>query len=107
MYVMNFNKYLLDYDKNINQSSEVLVSSEVITDSEVIIDKLLEIAISGVVCVDDINDIDITKDLFKFYSSEWLNLKELNYDNCIWWYVKDTDNKIYKEVYSFSYNEGV
>lgn len=106
MYVMNFNKYLLDYDKNINQSSEVLVSSEVITDSEVIINNLLDMAICGIECVDYTDDIDLKYELYHYYSKEWLNLKELNYDNCIWFYMKE-DNDVYKCVYSFSYNEGV
>ena len=104
MYVMNFNRYLLDYDKTVNQTSEKLIDSEVITDSETIINNLLDMALCGIECVDYTNDIDLKYELYHYYAKESLNMKELSYDNCIWFYMKE-DNNIYKCVYSFTYDD--
>ena len=104
MYIMTFSRYLIDYDKDSNTSSNKLLDTTRITEYEEIIQFLLEVAICGVISVDNIDDIDITNDLYKFYSKEWLNLKEFNYDNCIYRFVKE-DDKVIKEVYSFNYDD--
>ena len=105
MYSMEYRKYLLTYDKIENKVENELIDISIINDYEEIIDKLLEISISGVESVDDIENIDIEKKLYHFYSSEWLDIKELNYDNCIWYYTRDENNNIYKEVFSFKYDD--
>lgn len=107
MYSMEYRKYLLKYDKIENKVENELTDISIINDYEEIINKLLEFSISGVESIDNIDDIDIENKLYHFYSSEWLNIKELNYDNCIWWYVRDENNNIYKEVFSFKYDEEV
>lgn len=105
MYSMDYRKYLLKYNKLENKVENELIDINTTIEKDVIIDKLLEISISGVESVDNIDDIDIKNELYHYYSSEWLNVKDLNYDNCIWCYIKDENNNIYKELYSFKYDD--
>ena len=105
MYIMNYDLFELVYDKNKNQKYLDKIEHKKINDHESIIEKLLEFSITGVESVDNFDDIDISYELNKFYSSEWLNTKELSYDNCVWLFYKDDENRVYKEVYSFEYEE--